>query len=239
MNINKNVQFDKGLNEVSNPGYRYAVLSKPDDNNVFNIRHKLARCKDYIQDIYWSEYTKKDVNDQYGFYWKHDNNDKIIDKDFVDVLLVPDKGYSLKDKSDNIIKMLNILENELNIPNSTITFSSTDDKDIIITYNNKWAEKPYLISLYFLLLRASLYFKGENLNDVFEYLIEISKTNINKFYSSTVSQLNSIIKQDKLKTIFIDKILPDNNYKDSLDQGHAHNYSGIMNVSFKLLVNNE
>lgn len=236
MRVNKNITFERGLTEESNPGYRYAILTPNiNTNGEFDITHPLARCKDYVQDIYWSEITKRDVNNQYGFYWKHDNNNKISQQEFVNLLLVPDVNFTLRDKQVNMVNMLNILEKELNIPLTISMNVSNNTEDIIITYSNEWSKKPYLISLYFLLLRCSLYFTGETLNDVFTYINDAIKNNKNNLYSSTINQLNAILKQNKLQTIFVDKVLPDNNYSDYTSQYQAHNQSGIVSVQFKIL----
>ena len=64
MNVNKKIQFGYSLCEANSTGIRYAIL-----DSRGNIRTKLFRCKDYMQDVYWSEILNKDVVEQYGFKW--------------------------------------------------------------------------------------------------------------------------------------------------------------------------
>ena len=56
MNVNKEIQFGYSLCEANSTGMRYAIL-----DSSGNIRTKLFRCKDYMQDVYWSEILNKDV----------------------------------------------------------------------------------------------------------------------------------------------------------------------------------
>ena len=60
MNVNKEIQFGYSLCEANSTGMRYAIL-----DSRGNIRTKLFRCKDYMQDVYWSEILNKDVVEQW------------------------------------------------------------------------------------------------------------------------------------------------------------------------------
>jgi hypothetical protein len=231
MNVNKEIKFDYGLNEAYSTGLQYAIL----DNNG-DIRHKPIRCKDYIQDVYWSEILKKGAITQYGFKWDGNNTNPVSKQDKVSVVLISDNGVSLQQYKDNLQNLLNIIENTLDIPNSEVINSSSCDKDIIVTYDNKWSEKPYLLSMLYLLMRVGLYYKRNN-NDIYEVVDYLTNKNTN-LLSNDIQQLLSINKNKKFEELFINNELPKQKWSDYKDTSSIHNNSGIMSFKFKNTVEN-
>lgn len=232
MKVNKDIKFNYSLNEAYSKGLRYVLL-----DNEGNIRHVPCRCKDYFQDVYWSEILKQENVSQYGFKWNGCNNNPISKQEKVKLLLIPD--YHDNDLSlniNNIVNFMNIIEKELNIPFTTAEISESDNKDIIITYDNKWSVRPYLLSLMFLLLRIGLHFKGNNLNDIFDY-IEDKTEYKNKWLINDKQQTQSLLKQKKLELILKDKILPEQKWSMYTNISLVHDTSGIISYKFDLINN--
>jgi len=146
MKINKNITFDYHLNEINTGSMLNTVL---DDNN--NICTKPFQCKDYIQDVYWAEKLKKNI-EQYGLKYDGTNLNNVFGKETIK-LLITDK--SIKDYNnivDNIIKALNTVETALDIPHTTFKAVVDDEEkntgDVVLFFNEKWFSKPYMISLF-------------------------------------------------------------------------------------------
>jgi hypothetical protein len=230
MNVNKEIQFGYSLCEANSTGMRYAIL-----DSRGNIRTKLFRCKDYMQDVYWSEILNKDVVEQYGFKWDGKNTNPVSKQTFVDILMTPcsESTDSLQEYTDNLKLLLNTLEKALNFElRSYVTKCSNDDKDIIISYTNEWSKRPYLISLLFLLMRIGIYYdKDDNLQNVIDFLYSAELKN--KMFSNDSSQMLNIRSKKKLEEIFINNNLIEQNWSDYTSSSAVHNNSGI--VSYKLL----
>lgn len=231
MNVNKEIKFDYNLSEAYSSGIKYAILDAEG-----NIRHKPIRCKDYIQDLYWSEILNKGEIKQYGFKWDGNNTNPVSKQDKVSVVLISDNETSLQQYKDNLQNLLNIVENTLDIPNSEVINSSSCDKDIIVIYDNKWSEKPYLLSMLYLLMRIGLYYKRNN-NDIYEVVDYLINKNAN-LLTNDVQQLLSINKNKKFEELFINNELQEQKWSDYDTTSNIHNNSGIMSFKFKNTVKN-
>ncbi len=229
MKVNKDITFKESLAEANSSGLRYALLDKEG-----NIRHTLIRCKDYIQDVYWSEITKhKSEFNIYGFVWNGLNDNPISKQETVSMLLVPDSfNNDLSPYCKNLNNFLNIIEETLDIPPSKVEISESDNKDLIVTYDNNWSKRPYLISLLLLLMRNGLFFEGNNIDDVLNYLNDKTEYK-NKWLSNDLQQVKGLIATDKLKTLFVDKMLPEIKWKN-YSLRTIHNSSGILSCVFDL-----
>lgn len=228
MKINKKIDFTYDLNEAFNKGLRYALL-----DSEGNIRHKPVRCKDYFQDVYWSELLNKGKIKQYGFEWDGDNDNPISGQEFVNVLLISDEHQNIKGKHFNIQSFLNDVELILNIPNSIVQPSPDDDNDLILTYNNEWSKRPYLISMLYLFIRIGLQYENQG---VLNFLYD--KSLLDKVLQNDSSVILNIIKKNKgvskIDILFEEKILPEQNWKDYVELTNVHNNSGIMNFKMKI-----
>jgi len=225
MVVNKNINFNYSLNEAYSEGLQYAIL-----DNEGNIRHKPIRCKDYIQDIYWSEILKTGEIEQYGFIWDGSNNNPVSKLYYVNVLLIAQNNDDLNDYIVSLKHNINLFEECLKFKFTEIFKTSNESKDIIIRYSNEWSEKPYLLSLYYLLLRLCL--KIDTKNNI-EELISFIETNLDNFDSSTIYSLKSIIKENKLRLIFINKEKYEQKWEEYNHSYDVHNYSGVVNLKIK------
>lgn len=226
MKINKEVTFNYGLNEAHSQGMQYALL---DDKG--NIRHKIARCKDYIQDVYWAEILNKAEVTQYGFKWNGQNEDKISNKTRVSFVLISDNNaLTLDDKIKNISNLLTPFEKKFKIKKTKFLKVNDSNTDIVVDYDNKWSEKPYMISLLFLLVRCGVFYTGKPLvKDVIQWLTNDA---LNLVQMADRQSLTTLRKQKKFEKIFYNKIFNDQQWKDYAYSQLAHSNSGI--VSFNL-----
>jgi len=227
MKINKEIEFNYNLIEAFSKGLKYALL-----DSEGNIRNKPVRCKDYFQDVYWSELLNKGEIKQYGFEWNGNNTNPISKQEFVNVLLISDEYQNIKGKHFNIQSFLNDVELILNIPNSIVQPSHNDENDLILTYSNEWSKRPYLISLLYLFIRVGLQYENQG---VLNFLYD--KNLLDKVLQNDTSVLLNIIRKDKnvskIDILFEQKLLPEQNWEDYTNTSNIHNNSGIMNFKIK------
>jgi len=225
LEINKDISsFTYHLNEAYPRGLQYAFI---DDNN--KIRHKPCRCKDYVQDIYWSEILNKPKTVVYGFEWDGKNEDPISKKEWVKVVLMSDNTTKLDNKIENISNLLRPFELTFKIKKTKFQLT-TNKNDIVIIYNNKWAEKPYLISLFFALIRAGVFYDGKpNKTDVCEWLENKAPNLIQEADKQNFLMLKT---KNKIKKLLYNKYFNNQNWIDYIEPYGIHNNSGI--VSFNI-----
>jgi len=144
-------------------------------NDDYEGIHLGVCCKDFLQDIVWSELTQKEME----IYHQKSNYQGIINKQ--DVLKLCMYPYLFNNKYEPIIENLEELGvnlqaflNEIEILReyelSTVT---CDDNKLVILFSKQWIEKPYLLSLFTLLCRIGLWYNG----DLDSYISNINKIN--------------------------------------------------------------
>lgn len=227
MKINTDIKFNYSLNEAYSNGLKMVIL-----DNKGNIKHNPVRCKDYFQDIYWSEKLKKGKIQQYGFEWNGNNKKPISKQKYVYLGLISDDDSILIKNSYSMLKMLNCVENHFNIPFTTLQLDDNKKNNIILKYSNKWSNKPYLLSLFFLLVRSGFYYNLDfNIDSVYKFLtIDILKENI---LDSDKNSLFKLSKTEGLKEILLNKKKVNINYKNYTTSYDIHNKSGIVSISSK------
>ncbi len=227
MKVNVNIEFKYYLNEAYDNGLKYGILDKN-----YNIRHPLARCKDYFQDMYWSELTDVHFVKQYGFEWHGGNDSPVSSQKRVNVVLIPDDGHKLKLYKKNILSLLNTIEDHFKIPKSRIYLNENDDDSIVVNYSNKWAKTPYLLSLLFLLMRIGMYYKGEkSIMQVYNWLKNNAKNDVEQ--PSDKQPLLTLSKTNKWDVLLLTNILPEQLWTDYDTSYYIHDKSGFVSYKFK------
>jgi len=175
-------------NQIPNHSFNFAML----DHN-FKILHTPSTCKDYLQDMFWCEYTKHDA-DIYGMHWKPGIID-LTQKRFRlalfggDVVLSEIKGY--------LQEFLNYFDDAQKIDRSVV-METTDPKILVVEFDREWTLSGPMLSAFTTLIRVSGPYKG---GDPIAYLKEMHSVSARGQHSTVVPRY-SIIEVDRLKRSF-------------------------------------
>lgn len=205
--------------------------------------HNPFTCKDYFQEILKVETTKESMDIPiYGLEWKYAGILENIDT--IRIASYESSTYnnsglkiSLVDKTDIIVKILNILEKNLKFKNLTvieecnIISNRVKQEGTILNIPIEWTKYPYLFSFYLTLYRAIIELDIVKFKD---YKLE---TLINELFDNSkpiVTDCSFLIKGTKNLFILLynGKILkPEKTYKDfTYTTNSIHSQSGISNT---------
>ncbi len=134
-------------------GWAYQFL-----NDDYEGIHLGVCCKDFLQDIVWSELTQKSMkvhNQPSSYLGVLDKQERLI------LCLYP---HTMKVTNEEIVNMQSCLEAFLNEIELLKGFDFSvvhgiEDK-LVIEFSKQWISKPYLFSLFTLLIRIGLYYDG-------------------------------------------------------------------------------
>lgn len=163
------------LSEGRNTGMGFAFLKKEGDE--YHTAHALSPCKDYLNDVVFTEntgyplsvyglsYKKKDIFDGMAYMTvkmvkSHNSGSYRYSKD-----IEVDKAY-LKNNYKNIQNLINHFEAQLEMKTQTIIEEANDDYFFMIV-PLEWCVSSYAISLFSLLVRVAMVYEG---GDVMEFL---------------------------------------------------------------------
>jgi len=219
MKVNKNITFDYQLYEIVTGNMLNSVL---DDEG--NIIMRLFQCKDYIQDLYWAEYFKKDII-KYGLRYDGVNLNNLLNKGTIKLLVTSKDGIDYKPVIDNIIRALNLVESRFDIEKSTYEVSETDDKDVVIFFNEGWFKMPYMISLFMLLVKTTKDFTGDTIESLIEYFTKNDTKLLGNNYSQQIMFFN---KHNILQQLIIDLEFPEDNWENYKTVDDCHDDCGLM-----------
>ena len=182
-----------------------------------NNLHEPVMCKDFITDLFWAEETNQ-VAKIYGFHWRPKG--KILLKEEHKMFMYL-KDTSLEDCGSNLQNFLNEFEIRMNIPYSLVV---PKDKGLLITFNKRWRVKPYLISLFTLLLRVGLTYNNDDLVDFLKgYNTPFTRYSANDvdYIAKSLPKTLRLLNQEEFEQ----------EYSDYLTIGEIHNNSGIVSVN--------
>ena len=149
MKINKKVFvkfWQANLAEIyGNDAMVYAVL-----NEKYEQICSAVRCKDFITDLFWAKNTGNDVS-IYNFIYKPAKDS--IEKQDRYFIAIRCQDKEIFTNVDNIIGLLHKFELGLGFSPS-LAEEANNGRAITFSFDKRWADKPYLMSLYTLLLRV-------------------------------------------------------------------------------------
>jgi len=145
-------------------GWAYQFL-----NDNYEGIHLGVCCKDFLQDIVWSELTKKSMS----IYNQDSSYLGILDKqELLKICIYPYllNGIALP-VIDNINELAENLQGFLNeievLKGYDLSVVYSLDNKIIIEFSKEWISKPLIFSLFTLLCRFGIYYDGK-LTEYFE-----------------------------------------------------------------------
>ncbi len=135
-------------------GWAYQFL-----NDNYEGIHLGVCCKDFLQDIIWSELTQKSMT----IHRQTSNYLGILDKQ--EKLILCLYPHTLQPKPEDMEFMHSNLEAFLNeievLRDFELSEVYQEDNKFIIQFSKQWISKPYLFSLFTLLCRLGLYYDGD------------------------------------------------------------------------------
>lgn len=147
--------------------------------NVFETVHPISPCKDYLNDIVWTEATGKEIQ-VHGLKYQKQSLWKAEDEVAYLVIKICDRfgggGYAnLEADKERLLKnykklqaLMRHFEKLLKIKNKTVITKTTTKGLFLVRLDSTWRESTYMISLYSLLLRVGQFWDGET--EIMHYL---------------------------------------------------------------------
>lgn len=223
--IKVNLTPKVSLNYIQNSNFdfNYVLL---DEN--YKAVHTPFMCKDYLQDIFWSESTGKRIS-IWGLHWS---------KGIFDIetprfnLGITYKGGNLKQWIPHLQEFLNRFEEAQKIAPSIVS-ETDDDSIIVIEFDKAWTLNGPLLSAYTTMIRVCGAYRG---GDALEYL-KFSQQKATKTVTfdpifSLVEVLRLVDTLPKLAALLEGKTFNTEKWTDfsSRDNHFVHDY-GIMMCS--------
>lgn len=157
LELNEEPVYPLKYNQISNYGFQFVLL----DKNQY--LHTPVMCKDYFQDILWSEYLKKNTSNVYGLSWEPGRVDFKRGR----LRMAIDGGaVSMAKRVPYLEKFLNAFEDSLGFKRSVV-IPTTNTKVLVVDFSKEWTTCGPLISAFTTLIRISGLYTG---GDAFEYL---------------------------------------------------------------------
>ncbi len=145
------------LNQMSNSLEMFLVQVI---NEEFIPLHAFMMCKDYIQDIYYAEYTGNPVEKIYNFSWKKGENKYLNIEDPYQYVCIRNSQYS-RDKFGYTEELCTRIRDFLSDFCTRIKMSTpevylaNESEGVVIKFDTKITKVPYLLSLFLSLCRLS------------------------------------------------------------------------------------
>lgn len=124
--------------------------------------HSPAQCKDYFQDLFWSEYNGKPC-DVWGFTWKPG----MLNKDAKAYqLALQEKGSDMTTMSAQLLDFLAGFEKAQGFEYSVV-HTTTQPDTIVLEFDARWTHSAPMISAFTSLVRLGFTYPG---GDIMDYL---------------------------------------------------------------------
>ncbi len=176
--------------QISNHNFNFLLL-----NEKNKALHSPFVCKDYIQDIFYTEYTGKS-EEIYGIMWQKGmlNTDVSTFK-----LAILGTTEEMQERAEDLQAFLNLFEVAQNIPPCKIV-KTNDSKNIVIEFSKEWTVNGPLLSAFTTLIRlGGVYKKGEDavkyLKSLLQYANKMEKVPLPNYMLVDVNRLNMCIKR--------------------------------------------
>lgn len=223
--INKISRNNLGEGRSSRLGFSFA--KKVDDNTLQTV-YAISPCKDYLNDVVFSETTGKPCS----AHGCHAKKEGTFDEGVFLAMRIclnkygrtPYKQYE-EDKQNlnknilNIVKFLNIFEERFGIEGRTEAIKIDEYEDVdnykedvhVFLVPKDWIKATFAISLYTLLLRMAMWYDGKQ--DVDKYLEEYKEEDVYLF-----NPVKPVLK------LFAEKGIPEQDMSKLTPGGSVHNY---------------
>lgn len=214
----KLMEYDKSLNG-KHSGWAYQFLD--DDYQGF---HGGVCCKDFLNDIVWSELTQKSM----CIYGQHSSYKGILDKqEYLKLCMYP---YLLNAQQEPVIKNIEVLKDNLQaflneielLKGFELSTIEVHDNKFVIIFHKNWISKIYLFSMFTLLCRIGVYYDG-NLEEYMQnpYKPEnIYLDNCDSYYlKDNYKEIIQIINNE----LIIDQV----DWKDTRDEHDVHDNNSL------------
>lgn len=135
------------FNYVQNPNYNFCMTLLNENNQVL---FSPVQCKDYFQDIFYSEYTGHTAG-IYGISWKKGmlNTDVETFK-----ILLMGGGVNLKATIKDLKAFMNVFDKAQGFKKTDIV-PTQDDGNIVVIVSKEWTQSGPMISSFMTLLRLA------------------------------------------------------------------------------------
>lgn len=194
-------------------------------DNKLNTICPITPCKDFLNEVVYSEYTGIQIDTIYGF--KHPVSGVFKGKRRINLAAANCTSYKNepytqinKEQIKNTVKFINNIETRLKI-SKTITFQAGEFT--IFRFSNYWISQVYLISLYGLLIRIGVNYDGTDVLDYYK-----SKKVPSEDYNLCQNSYNNFKEILQNKYLNVDSMLKE--YSEMDNKYHIHNYLGICNI---------
>jgi len=161
------------------------------ENGEFHTVNAISPCKDYLNDVVYTEQTGKAFS-ACGLNTKVNNIFKDVEHAFLAMKVMPEKGgncnwgYSdtkmeadrknLRENYKNVEYFINYIEDELKVGKHTIIRQSANDPDMfLLSVPLWWCRTTHLISMYSLFVRGAQFYKGIQDKSPLKYLEEFNE----------------------------------------------------------------
>lgn len=149
--------------QIQNYGFSFVLL-----NEKFQALHTPFMCKDYLQDMFWAEYTNATESTVYGLTWG--KGSFSVDQPTFPLCVLGGK-FKMKEHVPYLRELLNRFEAPLGIP-PTVVEETQSDHAIVCMMPAAWTSNGPMLSSYTSLIRISGAYKG---GDPIEYLKTLNK----------------------------------------------------------------
>lgn len=179
--LNKTPLFAYHYNQESNYKFEFALI-----NNDGKLLTTPYMCKDYLTDLFWSEYTGK-KGSQYGFNWEPGRID-MSDETFR--LAVMGNTVDLESQIGNLTSFINAFEDAQGFKRSVI-HKTTSKNDIVVEFSKEWTTCAPLVSTLTTLIRAGgMYIAGENIKTYLQKLKNMKTADMLDYMRKEVERFN-------------------------------------------------
>lgn len=177
ISVNLNPINEFRYNQIHNHAFQYLLLDKD-----YSALHSPFECKDYLQDMFYAEYTGKG-GEIYGMNWKQGMLDMNVEFFHLAIMWLQ---HDLKSRVPYIQEFLNHFEDALGISHSTV-YETDNDGIIVIDFSKEWTENGPLFSAFTTCIRISGTYMG---GDPIEYLKTLKAGNSAIYSKVDVGRMN-------------------------------------------------
>ena len=192
--------------------------------------HTPAQCKDYFQDLFWSEYNNKPCA-VWGFTWKPG----MLDKDAKTYrMALQEKGSDLTSMSKRLLHFLAEFEQAQGFKYSVV-LDTTQSDTIVLEFDARWTHSAPMISAFTSLVRLGFTYPGGLIQDYLARLQTDAKPEDWRKKDSAVHR-RCLPDAQRLKVIgprimaLLNGVFPTLPYTEISTAGGAHN-TGIVGWS--------